>query len=67
MEVNFRKKLLNFGYFKKWEKIRNKIVKFEIPNFERLRHTKEGGVNESRISHFRSIGYSIYGQQRKVE
>ena len=32
----FIKKILNFGYFKKWIKIHNKIVKFEIPNFERL-------------------------------
>ena len=57
----------NFGYFKKWEKIHNKIVKFEIPNFERLRCTKKGGANKDQISHVRSIGYLIYGQRRKVE
>ena len=60
-------KMLNFGYFKKWEKIQNKLVKFEIPNFECIHCTKEGAVNEGQISHVRSIGYSIYGQRRKVE
>ena len=45
------KKILNFGYFKKWEKIHYEIVKFEIPDFERLCRTKEGRVNDGQISH----------------
>ena len=28
----FYKKILKYGYDKNWEKILNKIVKFEIPN-----------------------------------
>ena len=36
MGVNFEKKISNFGYFKKWEKINNKIVKFGAENFEHL-------------------------------
>ena len=51
MRVNFIKNILNFGYFIKREKIHNKIVKFETQNFEHLRQTKEGKVNEGRISH----------------
>ena len=33
MGVNFIQKILNFDYFKKWEKIQNKIVKLycELP------------------------------------
>ena len=38
MEGQFHKNILNFGYFKKWEKIHNKIVKFENQNFEHLRY-----------------------------
>ena len=62
----FYKKILNFGYFKKWEKIHNKIVKFEIPNFERLRRMKKGRVNKDQISHVWSIGNSVYGNLHKI-
>ena len=33
----FYKKILNFGYFKKWEINHNKIVNFGVENFEHLR------------------------------
>ena len=52
----FYKKNIRFRLFQKVGKIHNKIVKLEIPNFELLRRTKEGRVNEDRISHVRSIG-----------
>ena len=44
----------------------NKIVKFEIPNFGRLRQTKEGGVNKGRNSHVQSKGDLIYGNLHKI-
>ena len=42
LKLNFNrgqlKKLLNFDYFKKLEKIHNKIVNFKIENFEHLHY-----------------------------
>ena len=37
MRVNFIKKILHFGYFKKWKKSHYTIVKFGVKNFEYLR------------------------------
>ena len=34
MGFQFYYKILNFGYFKKWEKIHTQIVKFESEHFE---------------------------------
>ena len=47
---------MKFWLFQKVGKNHNKIIKFEIPNFERLHRTKKGGVNKDQISHVRSIG-----------
>ena len=35
----FYTKIFKFGYFKNWEKINNKIIKFEVQNFDHLRYT----------------------------